>query len=1533
MAAKKNISQRSGIETRYQAIFNALPTPIYTFRALADDFEFVDFNQAALNYSGSGLKKMIGQRALVFYPDMPEIIADFKQCIANKSSFDKEIVHRLRTTNELKVLHLKYSFAPPDLVVVQSAEITASRNAELMIRERNKNMAAFIENSPAALAMVDKNMCYLAVSNRWIEEYQLGGKAILGKSHYELFPEIGEDWKAIHQRCLTGIVDKREEDIFVRQDGKVEWLRWEIHPWQQETGEIGGLVMYTEVITPRKQVELDLKNSENRFHSLTDNAVVGIYILKEGSYSYVNAKMAEIFGYSTAEMLGMEPMAIVHKSSVGLVSASIAKRLSGEEIKAHYEFTGIRKNGEIIELEVFGTALDINGKRAIIGSLIDITERKAAEERIKRNAEKLTNILQNLPFGLSIETQDEKFTFFNDTLVEMLGYTLEDLPDEKRWSEIVFPDPVYREEIRKKWADLIKREHSPMGKSAPLQARLRCKDGSFKIVEGYRVALGNEYITVHQDVTTDMEREQYIQEINEHVHAQNLTLLEAKKKIEENEIRLKEAQKAAKVGSWQTDLETLEVNWSDETYAIFELDANSFSPTHESFLSFVHPDDVQIVDEAFRASFFNTGYNAVEHRIITARGNIKYVEERWKIVFNEQGKPISTFGTCQDITDRKKVEQELVATKRLAQENESRLLLAAEAAQLGIWDWSFDNNILLWDERTYEIHGLSKDNSGELYKNWEALLHAEDKERILSEIQLAIADDEKYDTTFRIIKPDGTLAYIQASGMVLRDAQGNPQRMIGMNSDITERVKSLEELQRLNQAKDERVKELNCLYRISELSRKPDCSMEEIFSLSVQILPTAYQFAEVCCARISFRESMYFSVDYLETPWQQSSPIFFKGEQVGEVAVFYKEAKPEEFEGSFLEEERLLINSVADILGNTAGFKESEITLHNSEEKYRYLFNNNPALIFIWDLEKLEVCEVNQRVIELYGYTREEFMGMPVFQYRPSEDHDKIRQFAERMLRGEEVKIKGIWTHLKKNGKEMIMEITSHKIEYQQRQAILSLGQDVTEQMKAEGAIRKNEEKHRALIENISDGIVMVDESFTIIYQSPSVERIVGYPVADRQGENITEFIHPDDLQLALENYIEARANPGVAINGQYRTRHKNGKIIWLEVAIMNLLHVSSVQAYVVIYRDVTERKNFEEQLALASLIVNSSDDAIISKNMAGTITSWNAGAERVLGYSAAEAVGKASKILVPPGLSKEDKMIMDNIRNKQSVDHFETRRIRKDRVVIDVSLTISPIMDDNGEVIGASKIMRDITKQKVLETERNKIINELVQRNRDLEQFAYIISHNLRAPVANILGINGLILEPEIDQTTKEQLIAAMNTSVEALDGVIKDLNNILQIKREINEQKTNVRFSDLLENIKLSIGSLIQSFNVQFEVDFLEVDEWVTIKSYLYSIFYNLISNSIKYKQPQQAPVIQISSKLTSNGVMLVFKDNGLGIDLKKKGDQVFGLYKRFHFHTEGKGVGLFMVKTQVEALGGNIVVHSEVNKGTEFIIELYN
>lgn len=594
-----------------------------------------------------------------------------------------------------------------------------------------------------------------------------------------------------------------------------------------------------------------------------------------------------------------------------------------------------------------------------------------------------------------------------------------------------------------------------------------------------------------------------------------------------------------------------------------------------------------------------------------------------------------------------------------------------------------------------------------------------------------------------------------------------------------------------------------------------------------------------------------------------------------------------------------------------------------SENRFHTLADN--SLIGTFILKNHCYTYINKEFAKIFGYNIDEVLGKDQNDLIVEEDKGVMQQYLSENIGNEKkhsCEIRGIH----KNNSIINIEFFGSIKTINGQEAILGAVLDITERKKSERRLLEAQSAAKVGswetdLSNLS--VYWSDETFSIF----ELDKNIFKPTHN----SFLDLVHPEDRQKVDEAFKSSFTSTDYDTI-QHRIITPSGSIKFLEERWKVSFNSNNEPIRVFgTCQDITETIQYEEKLALSSLIVNSSHDVILSITLDGTITSWNKGAEKVLGYSDKEAIGQSIYILIPPELHEEEIKIITSIKEKKVIDRYETVRVKKDGTIVDVSLTVSPIVNEFNQVIGASKIMRDISAQKVSEYEKAQMMNDLIQRNKDLEQFAYIVSHNLRAPVANIIGVTNFMKMPDIDPEENTQMVGALNKSVVALDNVIKDLSLILQIRREINEQKTLIRFSEIMDEIQLAIENLIQKESVEFVLDFSEIDEINSIKSYIYSIFYNLISNSIKYKQLDLQPVIKIKSYLIDKQIVLVFKDNGLGIDLKKNKDTVFGLYKRFHSHTEGKGMGLFMVKTQIETLGGKISIRSEPNRGTEFKIEL--
>ncbi|MCS7018135.1 MAG: tetratricopeptide repeat protein [Cytophagales bacterium] len=232
---------------------------------------------------------------------------------------------------------------------------------------------------------------------------------------------------------------------------------------------------------------------------------------------------------------------------------------------------------------------------------------------------------------------------------------------------------------------------------------------------------------------------------------------------------------------------------------------------------------------------------------------------------------------------------------------------------------------------------------------------------------------------------------------------------------------------------------------------------------------------------------------------------------------------------------------------------------------------------------------------------------------------------------------------------------------------------------------------------------------------------------------------------------------------------------------------------------------------------------------------------------------------------------------------------------------------------------------------ELRQTIDQLTEQNQDLQQFSYIISHNIRSPIARIAGLVDIIkIENNGSHAISDEVIMHLEKAVKSLDTVIRDLNQILSIRKGINKSKEIITFQEVLEWVTLTLENEIVLSGATIKADFSQYPGIYSIKAYVQSIMYNLISNAIKYRKPNVEPEICVRSFRKADYVCLEVQDNGIGIDLQLIDPyKIFGLYQRMHTHVEGKGLGLYLVKSQVEALNGKIELESELNKGAKFTI----
>jgi PAS domain S-box-containing protein len=365
--------------------------------------------------------------------------------------------------------------------------------------------------------------------------------------------------------------------------------------------------------------------------------------------------------------------------------------------------------------------------------------------------------------------------------------------------------------------------------------------------------------------------------------------------------------------------------------------------------------------------------------------------------------------------------------------------------------------------------------------------------------------------------------------------------------------------------------------------------------------------------------------------------------------------------------------------------------------------------------------------------------------------------------------------------------------------------------------------------------------------------------------------------------------------------------------------------------RDVSDRIRTHELTMRLATIVDTTDDAIVSKTLDGIVTSWNPAAQRIFGWHADEIVGRSINLIIPPGREAEEQIILQGLREGRSFQTYETVRRRKDRRDVEVSVTISPLRDANGEVIGASKIARDITRRKANERSVARAKEEAEIANRELEAFSYSVAHDLRAPLRSIDGFSRALLTEHFNALNEEaqKNLGRVRDSAQHMSHLIDALLDLSRISRT----ELRPRPVDLAALARESVRRLREQQPeriVEIEIE----DELQTSGDarLLGILMDNLLGNAWKFTARTLRPQIEFGVELDDAGMIYFVRDNGAGFDMTYA-PKLFNVFQRLHRREEyeGTGIGLATVQRIVHRHGGRIWAHGEVNRGATFYFTL--
>lgn len=622
-------------------------------------------------------------------------------------------------------------------------------------------------------------------------------------------------------------------------------------------------------------------------------------------------------------------------------------------------------------------------------------------------------------------------------------------------------------------------------------------------------------------------------------------------------------------------------------------------------------------------------------------------------------------------------------------------------------------------------------------------------------------------------------------------------------------LRTEQEKHRTKRLLKERVKELTTIYKLNSILQDEHLPADVIFSNIVNLLPSGWQYPEICVARISFDGKEYLSPGYVPVAIKQVALFALVDGREGMIEVGYTEETQHEYEGPFFKEERDLIDTVAETIQVYFNKAQQHKAIMLSESYLRSSFQYAAIGKAMTSLDG-RFFKVNSALCSMVGYTEDELLNMTYRQLTFPEDHDNDTVNVQQILDGSKQYYRVEKRYIHKDGSIIWVNLNTTLIRDQENrpQYFISQIENINERKRAEASLIRSEANLHTIFDSTEVGYLLLDKHYDI----------VAYNHAFYTGFAAERGLHPK-------------------VDANYITLLPDNR------RASALSHFDQV---------MTTQKPIEYEMQF-----NTSDDS--------------------------------------------------NYYN----------------------VCVVPVVNNN-ECIGICVSAINITVRKRQELERQEMINDLLQKNNDLQQFAYIVSHNIRGPLSTILGLNNIVDEtlPLADQ---QFYFDGIRQSSEKLDMVIRDLNLILQLKRGVAVQKEKVFLKDVLADV---LGELLPAgaeHKAIVSTDFSEVTSVNTVGRYLKNVIYNLVSNSIKFARTGVAPEVKISARKAGDMIVISCSDNGLGIDLDKYRSRLFMLYQRFHFHVEGKGFGLFITKTQVEAMNGKIEVESKPGEGSTFYVYL--
>ncbi|HEY4184200.1 MAG TPA: PAS domain S-box protein [Polyangia bacterium] len=618
--------------------------------------------------------------------------------------------------------------------------------------------------------------------------------------------------------------------------------------------------------------------------------------------------------------------------------------------------------------------------------------------------------------------------------------------------------------------------------------------------------------------------------------------------------------------------------------------------------------------------------------------------------------------------------------------------------------------------------------------------------------------------------------------------------------------------------------------------------------------------------------------------------------------------------------------------------KRGQDRLDQSQARLTALYEAGIIGVVVGTLDG-RIIEVNDALLDALGYSRDEILSgrVPWSSLTPAEWREAdLRAIGD--LRAAGIIALREMEYLHKDGHRVPVMIGSALLAGPENETI-SFVLDLTQNKQAAAAVAHlrqvsaSEAQFRALLEAAPDAVVIATTDGKIALVNGQAENLFGYDRAELIGKPV-EILLPERYRAIHPRHRQDyAAAPQVRAMGATRElygRRKDGTEVPVEVSLSPLQTEQGPLVNSAI-RDISERKRSDEQRFRLAAIVESSGDAIIGKTLDGVVTSWNQAAERIFGYAADEIIGKSITTLIPAGREHEEKEILAKLAKGERIEQFDTVRLRKDGSELHVSLTSSPVRDANGHLIGASKIVRDITQRRLAEGALAQAKDQAETASRELEAFSYSVAHDLRAPLRGMNGFAHVLLETYRDKLDAEgqDWLQEIVLNAKKMGELIDALLSLARVTRsELKAERINL--STVAREVIEQLRKLEPDRAVEVHIDenlFAEVDGRLAR-----ALLDNLLGNAWKFTGQVPGAHIDFGAQTTAEATTFFVRDDGAGFDMKFA-SKLFAPFQRLHTNAEfaGTGIGLATAQRIVHRHGGRIWTEGAVGRGATFYFTL--